>query len=485
MIRKSVAFTLLLLTLLPCFSSPVQEKTYLKDKDWEPGVRENLDALIGEYGNKGNYAVFDFDNTTCIFDIMEQYMVYQIETMSFAIKPSELNDILLTGLPYDKAYTAMAYDISEAYSDLYKKYGPFDAEGISEKAQAEIKNEKSFKEFSTKLRCMYNLIGSRESTAVSYPWILFLNTGKTADELYGSALKSHKKYSAIDTETETWTTDGIGSMAGAAETTFVCGIHVSDSIKELFRVLTWNGIDVWICSASQIGVVCAAVDCFGLHDYCAGVIGMTLKTVGGKMINECDFENGFGAVAKENGTWEQMKLPIMVQPHKEGKTKAICNTLYKQYGNKGPVACFMDSTGDFNLCTEFADTKLVVCFNRADRKLTDGGGLIACLAVYQKDVLRYNLEKAEANGDTLYLLQGRDENGTASLRPSNSTIKIGETEETLFGDDNILKTLGYFKQNNLTTADILNTFAVKSPEESALGFEYGFLDSYRGYHSIH
>ena len=77
----------------------------------------------------------------------------------------------------------------------------------------------------------------------------------------------------------------------------------------------------------------------------------------------------------------------------------------------------MDSSGDFNFCTEFDSLKFVICYNRANRKITEGAGLIAVLAVYQKDTLGYNLKKANAAGDTYYVLQGRDENGLRTMRP--------------------------------------------------------------------
>jgi hypothetical protein len=39
--------------------------------------------------------------------------------------------------------------------------------------------------------------------------------------------------------------------------------------------------------------------------------------------------------------------------------------------------------------------------------VTDGGGLISAIAIYQRDGLGYDLAKANAAGDTLYVLQGR------------------------------------------------------------------------------
>lgn len=131
--------------------------------------------------------------------------------------------------------------------------------------------------------------------------------------------------------------------------------------------------------------------------------------------------------------------------------------------------------------------KLVICFNRASRKVTDGGGVAAELAVYQKDTLGYDLATANANGDTLYVLQGREENGLRGFRASNKTMVYGATEEKLFKNEDNETQLQYMIDNNMTTEEIVNTFAIKTAadaEGNVLGIKYGFLSEYAGYHNI-
>ena len=144
----------------------------------------------------------------------------------------------------------------------------------------------------------------------------------------------------------------------------------------------------------------------------------------------------------------------------------------------------MDSTGDFNFCTEFKSLKLVVCFNRANRKPTDGGGLIAEIALYERDTLGYDLTKANAAGDVLYLLQGRDENGARTLRASSATLRLNEREEqTLAGPENYAQ-LGCIMRQKMTVKEALDFFAVKrGAEENEFGARSGFLDEYMGYRS--
>ena len=169
----------------------------------------------------------------------------------------------------------------------------------------------------------------------------------------------------------------------------------------------------------------------------------------------------------------------------KGKVTAVVNAIAPEYDGHGPIAGFMDSTGDFNFCTEFGSLKLVVCFNRATRGVTEGGGLIAELAVYQKDSLGYDLAKANSAGDTLYVLQGREENGLRSFRNSRSTLRYGQTEEKLFKNEENYAQLESFKKDGLTTEEIINKWSIVRDEESSgLGFKTGFLEEYDGYHSI-
>ena len=170
----------------------------------------------------------------------------------------------------------------------------------------------------------------------------------------------------------------------------------------------------------------------------------------------------------------------------EGKVTAVEYALVPRYGC-GPLAGFMDSSGDFNFCTEFESMKFVICYNRANRKITEGAGLIAVLAVYQQETLGYDLAAANAAGDTYYVLQGRNENGLRTMRPSNETIRLGEKKAQLFANENNEALLRYAIEHGLTTADFLNTFAYATPADdpgNLLGVEYGHLQTYRGYHGV-
>lgn len=206
----------------------------------------------------------------------------------------------------------------------------------------------------------------------------------------------------------------------------------------------------------------------------------------GKYLNEYDYETGCGYYANADGKWTKMTTAEKSQTQGKGKVIAISNAIAPEYDNHGPIAGFMDSTGDFNFCTEYETLKLVVCFNRANRKVTDGGGIIAELAMFQKDKLGYDLKKANDAGDTFYVLQGRDENGLRTFRSSNKTIILGETEEKLFKNEDNDVQLQFMIENSMSTKDIVNTFCLKTDKDSEVnkqGFKYGFLTEYDGYHS--
>ena len=482
---------------------PVEEPAeptivHVEHADWSEEVKKAINDFVDTYAFTENaYVVFDFDNTTSIFDVEEQLAVYQLQVMAFAFTPEEMPAILATELGdlnedrTDLGYGNGSYqdwidDITAAYTYLYETYGPFTAAGLDADAQATIQADAQWAEFATKMRAMYDLVYDAESPAVAYPWVLYWFTGMTEQEVYDLAAASHTLYGAVESEYVTWTTAGEGTKVGPVSYTWTSGTGVSENLVELYKVLDENGIDVWVCSASAIDPIRAAVDVYGLHDYVTGVIAMA-RTLNeeGKYVNSYDYETGYGWLI-EDGEWVKDNVALGAQTQGVGKVQAINAVIYPRYG-VGPLAGFMDSTGDYNFCTEYANLKLVINFNRASRKVTDGGGVIAELAVYQRDTLGYDLATANAAGDTYYVLQGREENGLRGLRPSDKTMRLGKEEELLFRNEDNEAQLQYMIDNAMTTEDIINTFAVKTAadaEGNVLGFKYGFVSEYAGYHNI-
>jgi len=504
MTKRIIAFVMTLAVMLACLCGcGTIGSRHVQRADWADDVKAAVNDFIDLYGNhskqyqENSYVVSDFDNTASVFDMCIQFLIYQAEVMGYAFTPEELPAILASGIgDMDEdlsrfgrgngSYRDWISDITNAYSCLYDAYGPFGPEGVDEKTAQRIQSDPMWAEFIAKMLNLYSLIGENETTFVSYPWITYWYTGMTEDEVYSLARKSHEKYRQVETSQKTIeTSPEITSRVGTVVYTYTNGVQVTENIREMWQALCKAGIDIWVCTASEGDIIRAAVDEFGLHDYCTGLIGMTPVVVDGKISYDYDYTNGCAWYAQRDGGWERGSVPTCTQTQGIGKTVAVQTICEAEYGC-GPLAGFMDSTGDYNFCTEFESLKLVICFNRADRKVTDGGSVIAALAVYQKDELGYDLKKANAAGDTLYVLQGRDENGTRTLRNSNKTLKLGETEEKLFRDEKNQAIYAKMVEKEMTTADIINTFAIKTKEDSPdndLGFAYGFLDTFDGYHT--
>ena len=478
--------------------------TKLNLNTWNPEVKDALNSMIAaNAGKEDKYVVFDFDNTCSIFDVEEQLAIYQLQTMSFdeTVDADKLEEMLKTELnpkyftepapasaDYcendDATYQDWIDDITAAFTKLDAQYD-FTPAGLTEEEQAAIQATDDWKEFATKMRAMYDCVFDSESASVAYPWVLYWFTGMTEDEVYELAKKSHSFYKEEESEYVTWTTAGTDSKIGSVSYEFTWGTAVSDNIRELMAALNNNGIDVWVCSASATDPIRAAIDVWGLHDHVTGLLAMTNKLEGGIYVNEYDYDTGYCWYPKADGAWEKGDVATQAQTQGKGKVTAIQNVCGSEYGC-GPIAGFMDSTGDYNFCTEFEDLEVVCCFNRASRKVTDGGGVIAEVAVYEADTLGYDYEKAQEAGDTLYVLQGREENGLRGLRPERATMRLGKTETILFRNDDNFTQLQYMIDNEMKVGDIIDQFAIKRGVGEAgnpFNFKIGFLTEYSGYHS--
>lgn len=482
-------FKLLLIILVAFIITGCKKNNTVDLSGFNQETKDVINDFVKLYGNKSKnynkntYVVSDFDNTTSIFDIAYQCSIYQLETMSFAVDANELADALATSLEQDAVVTNYIDDIKAAYLHLIDEFGGFSPSGIEDAKLDELHNNIYWQEFATKMKCLYTYVEDTVDDLVAYEWIMYWYTNMSEDEVYDLFKKSCTKYENEETFEVTWTSpSSIESKIGVCSATCLLGCSVTSSVKNMLKLFNENGIDVWICSASHVDGVRAAVDAFGISEYIDGVIGMTQKLEKGKFIPEYDYVTGYPYINKGNGNWEKFDIPIKALPGRSGKVEAITNTLVKKYGC-GPLAGFMDASGDFNFCTEFASLKMVICYNRANRKITEGAGLVGIAAIYQKEN-HIDLKKANDNNDTLYLLQGRDENGTRSLRESNYTLRFGEKEEKLFANEDNYTLFEYVKNNKLTLKQFFDTFVIFTPaKESVINVTHGYLESYDGYHS--
>lgn len=403
-------------------------------QQWEPSVNVGINDFLAAYGNKStnyqagqSYAVFDFDNTTSIMDVEEQLQIWQLDHLAFAIQPNQMEQVLLTGIPADKldaTYGAQdgdgnqvtirnaIKDTAAAYERLYTK-GFIKTQG-SEPSTA-LQNDADYQEFRAKMRWLYDAIGETMDASVSYPWVTYWFTGMTPQQVYDLAIACDSYY-GDPAKGQSWSKGyyespaNLNSQAGPVKISHKLGITVTPEIKELYKNLADNGIDCWVNSASPVDVVKAAVDYFQVPGV-KGVVAMTNKLdKNGKYINAYDYD-------------------LHAQTQGVGKAETIDKIIAPQYQGHGPIFAAMDSQGDFNFCTEYKDTKAVLILNR---KRSDDAALCAGIAHWQQQN-NITLAKANAAGDTLFLLQGRNEN-TGTLWPDNQTLLLGKKDKAFLSD---------------------------------------------------
>jgi len=437
-------------------TSTSKETTILLNRDdWSEDVKENINKFLTTYGKnspdypKNHYVVFDFDNTTAIYDVEHLLVAYQLETMTFAVTPDKLEEVL-TFEGYD--HQNLIDDIVQAYDVLYEMYGPFKGDILSAAAQDAIHDNMYWKEFSAKMLKLFQFMNDADkSVSCLFPLVWFTDMSK--EQVYDLAYSCYKTWGRIETETVTWSSpEELPSKAGKIETAFVKGASVTNNMYELYYCLHEAGIDVYVCSASGTIPVQAAIDAFGLRDFVTGMTGMNLKIEDGKLTNLYDYEGTWYYPEKDGWVAGTKKLSAM--PIEEGKTTVILQGLYDDYDG-GPIAGFMDSMGDFNFCTSFASLKMVLCLNIANKKTTDPAFWVAATALYERDVLDYDLISANKKGETLYLLQGRNENGYRTFINGNATIKLGYETPILFLNEENETYLAQMKEHMPEIKDIL------------------------------
>ena len=397
------------------------DATQLITGNWAPATRARIQAVIDENADSGKYVVFDFDNTSVIFDVEEALLIYQIENLAFKIDPDDMADVLETQIPdltapvgttvdgEDVSVEELVADLTSDYAWLYENYEGFGAGGAYGLEYIHATNQ--YQDFAAKLRYMYSAVGDTFDASVSYPWVTYLFTGMTSQEVYDLAAESHAYWAAYGRyASETWTSPvELPGEAGVVSVSFNTGLTFTDELKDLYATLMANDIDVYIISASYIDVIQAANQTMGYNVPAENVFAMRNKVdEEGRYINEYDYDWGGEG--------------LYAQTQAAGKSTIITNFIAPKYDGAGPLMVFGDSAGDWNMMTDWmddGDTVLGVIFNRYRKPSSD-------------PIWEGSNEAAQTIGDAdaRFVLQGRNEN-TGELRPSEKSILLGSTEEVL------------------------------------------------------
>lgn len=390
----------------------VQAVQLLDQGKWAPATYKQVQSMIDKYGiknakynpKKKPYAVFDWDNTSIMNDTEEALFVYQINNLMFKLTPEEFDEIVSKNVPageFSKDYInadgqrvtleAITSDLSADYQYLYENF-----KGLKgDKSLEEVQATDYFKDFQAKLYFLYEAINDTHGSSVGYPWVLYFFTNMTVEEVQAMAEASNDANLGMAIKKVTWTSPATrAGKAGVISASHVSGIRLTPEISNLMNTLRANGIDVYVVSASmqEVVKVFATLPKYGYNVAKENVIGMQLEIENGKI----------KAQYKAN-------YPLTVG---HGKTEVIQAQIAKKRGY-GPLFVAGDSNGDYEMMTEFADTKLVLVINRLK-----GGkiGQVAAKAVEQ-------MKKPNPR----YVLQGRNEN-SGQWVPSESTIKLGMSE---------------------------------------------------------
>ncbi len=395
---RAVTIFLFLITCLYSCSKKMERN------NWEENNYKLLNELITEYSKSddstNNYAVFDFDNTTIINDITINTCYYQIYNLLFKIKPEELYPALINGIDEDSQIYNLAKDISQDYNFLYNNYisiyniNPIGTESLDKSnALAKIHGSKEYKSFSTKLWYLIQLIYTKYDKDYSFAcnWQLVLFKGMTSQDLQELSKNAAKWAMAKESLTiEKWTCP-INNGKDSLSVQIPIGIRLTKSMRNLYKTLLNNNIDVYICTASYESIVqaFACSEDFGLNLKTENVIGVKLNTNSDNFISSVDTK--------------------AIISYKEGKTAAIKKYIASLHNGKDPILVAGDSNGDYNMLVDFPNLRIGLIINLNKKgKLTE---------LYKKARTQTNtgLQK-----ESRYILQGRSYQLGDFIKDTNS-----------------------------------------------------------------
>lgn len=361
------------------------------------------DWFIRKYGPTHPVAVYDWDNTCIYNDIMETMFRFQMFNLDYAMtkevfdsiipevagKTLNDSDVLKLSADYGNVVLAeLASDIQADYAFLYDNYI-----GTGKMTLEQVKETPEYQDFLVKLPFMYDgLTDTPEIGAeYSYPWVCFLCSGMTKAEVQKMAIAALNDALARKSEKITMNAPaGIERKAVVKSYSYKAGIRLAQGVIDMMSKMRYYGWKVWVVTASFEPVIQAVGAINGYDVPEDRVIGVRLQTdASGKYIAELSEEPGYELTQRM------------------GKATVIRNFI-----KEAPLFVAGDSDGDYEMMTQFPQTKLIYLVNRVK------GGDIGSL---YKEAL-----PGQAKTGRVVLLQGRNEN-TGLWRPFQETIRLGKT----------------------------------------------------------
>lgn len=349
---KKIAIISILLITITIFAGE------LNIGKWYPETRENLEKLIEKNANKGEYVVFDWDYTSIYKDTQENLFRYQIDNLKFKMTPEEFLVAIRKDIPlvnFDDEFVnvngdsinilQISEDLLERYTFLYNNYI-----NSNKMSLEEIKNTEEFKDFRGKLAFLYEAIGGSFSHDISYPWVLYLFHGMTTDEVTELAKEANnyglgEKIGKYIIESS----DILTGRTGKVSYSYNSGLRIQSEIANLFEVFKKNGIEVYVVSASlqDIVKVFATDPSFGYNLNPDNIYGMRLEMNGNKYTY--NYRKGYP------------------QTQTKGKVETINRFIKPKHGYKDPILVAGDSSGDYNMLTEYPNIQTLLLMKRKGR----------------------------------------------------------------------------------------------------------------------
>lgn len=342
-------------------TSAVFAKDLLEPGRWNPDNRAKLEKLIENNKDKGNYVVFDWDYTSIYQDTQENLFRYQIDNLRFKMTPEEFKIAIRKDIPKDdfadgyENADGKKINIDKIGEDLDKDYAFIYENYIKNKKMTleEIQKTEEFKDFRGKLAFLYEAIGGTFSHDIAYPWVLYQFTGMTPAEV--KVLAKEANDFGIGNKLGKYTlesSDKLTGKAGKIVYTYKSGLRTQPETANLFHTFKDNGIDVYVVSASleEVVEVFAADPSYGYNISEDNVFGMRLEMKDGKYTTEY-----------------RKDYP---QTQTKGKVEAINRFIKPKHDGKEPILVAGDSSGDYNMMTEFKAIQTLLIMKR-EGKLDD------------------------------------------------------------------------------------------------------------------
>lgn len=345
------------------------------EMQWNKTVKQALEKLISKKRTEPCYAVFDWDNTSIFHDIGTAVFIRQLETLYFGLNPEAFDTIMQETLTLSG--NDMSSDVQQRFAKemaelvvLYRTlYEASETLGGTHPIE-EMQNTAAYADFRVRMYRLYQDIGAVFSTNVSYPWVTYFLAGLTSEEVQKFSQKTIEQTLTQPLTSQIWqgSTEAVGTVQVPS------GIRIFPEMKQLYQQLMRNGIDVYICSASQHDIVVPFAQSYGIPtNY---VFGMRL-------------------VSDENGVLTPKLDDTYPLTQAQGKVTTIRQLIAPNYQGDGPVLVGGDSSGDAAMLSTFPATEVALIIERQTTGEIEG--------------LRELARKTAGTANQRYYLQKRDE----------------------------------------------------------------------------